>query len=159
MSTVLSKIAVLAGGWPDGIFLNNWVAPCKPAQCDYFVVIFQVAQNQLKFDMSTLPVFFFKNAENMDKIELNSNPPPPPPSSLSVSKQCRISILDSQNTVRVSFMLLVGGGGGGLSRTCLKPCFSACGKKCTAIFSQKKSQHAKFQRILSNLENRYEIVT
>ena len=32
---------------------NNWSAPCKPAWCDDFVVIFQVAQNQLKFGMPT----------------------------------------------------------------------------------------------------------
>ena len=40
-----------------------------PIICDYVVAIFQVAQNQLKFGMSTLFVlknitgFFFKNAE------------------------------------------------------------------------------------------------
>ena len=71
--------------------------------------------------------------KNMDKIASNSTP-----TSLPVSKQRRISILESQNTVSVSFTLLVvvvGGGGtrraGGLSRTCLKPCFPACGKKST----------------------------
>ena len=48
---------------------KNWVVPCKPAPIDYFVAIFQVAQDRLKFCMSNLfvlkyvPVFFFKNAE------------------------------------------------------------------------------------------------
>ena len=52
------------------------------------------------------------------------------------------------------------GEGGGLSRTCFKPCFPACGKKTAGTFcSQKSSRHTKFQWILSNLENRYEIVT
>ena len=32
-------------------------------------------------------------------------------------------------------------------------------KNCRDIFSQKRSQHAKLQPILSNLENRYAIVT
>ena len=47
--------------------------------------------------------------------------------------------------------------GGGLSRACLKACFLACGKKHRDIFWRKKSQHAKFQRIPSNLKNRIKI--
>ena len=70
-----------------------------------------------------------------------------------------------QTTVHVTFYAIGGrwGGGGGvariagewgslLSRTCLKPCFLACGEKCRDIFSQKRSR-------MPNLENRYEIVT
>ena len=52
----------------------------------------------------------------------------------------------------------IGGEGGGLSRACLKPRFPTCGKK-TDIFWHKKSQHAKFQRIPSNLNNCNEIGT
>ena len=132
--------------------ITNWVAPCKPAPNDYFIVIFQVAQNRLKFGMSNLfvlknvpVVFFFKNAETSGQICVKFNPPPPPPPSLSVSKQRRISIFEGQNTVHVSFTLvggrLRGGGGGGggeLSRMCLKPCFPACGTKNTGTFFNTK---------------------
>ena len=99
---------------------SNWRAPCKPAPNDYFVSIFQVAPNRLKFGMSTLCVlknvpvgFFFKNAETSGQNCVKFPPPPPP--SLSISKQRRISIFEGQNTVHVSFTLLVGdwGGGGG----------------------------------------------
>ena len=82
---------------------------------DNFVAIFQVAQNPLKFAMLTLFVltclFFFsrKQKYNMDKIARKFPPPFP---SLSVSKQRRISILESQNTVCVCCTLLEGWGGG-----------------------------------------------
>ena len=49
---------------------DNWTAPCKPGPSDYFVAIFQVAQNPMKFVMLTLSVWknvpvasFFKQAE------------------------------------------------------------------------------------------------
>ena len=59
---------------------HNWVAPCKPAPCDYFVMIFQVAQNQLEFGMSTLFVLkrrpcVFKNAEKYGQNCVKFNPP------------------------------------------------------------------------------------
>ena len=130
---------------------SNWVAPWKPARCDYFVAIFQVAKNRLKFAMSTLFVlknarFFFRECRKTWTKHHEIQPPP----SLSVSKQRRISILDGQNTVRVSFTLLEGGrgwgcekgggggGGRGLSRTWLKPCFTACGKKTPGHFFYRK---------------------
>ena len=98
------------------ITTNNWVAPCKPAPNDYFIAIFQVASNQLKFGMSTLfvlkyvpVVFFFKNAETYGQNCVKFNPPP----SLFVSKQRRISIFEGQNTVHVSFTLLEGDWGRG----------------------------------------------
>ena len=78
-------------------------------------------------------------------------PPPPPP--LYVSKQCRISILENQNTVRVSFTLLVRGrggsarrAGGGPSRTCLKPCFPACRKNAGTFFHRKGVSMPNFSR-------------
>ena len=49
--------------------------------------------------------------------------------------------------------------GGGLSRTCLKLVSTLVEKNCRDVFSQNRSRHAKFQPILSNLENCYEIVT
>ena len=63
----------------------------------------------------------------MEKIAQKSPPP-----SLSVSKQRRMALPESQNTVCVFYA--IGGGwggegvqdGGGLSRTCLKPCFPQC---------------------------------
>ena len=47
--------------------------------------------------------------------------------------------------MRVCFMLLEGGGGdcemgGGLSRTCLKPCFPACGEK-TQLGKSLRNRH------------------
>ena len=61
----------------------NWMAPKKLAPSDKFVVIFQVAQNPLKFAMSILfvlknvRVFLSRRQRNMDKIAWKSNPPPP----------------------------------------------------------------------------------
>ena len=62
----------------------NWRAPCKPAPNDYFVAIFQVAPNQLKFGVSTLfvlknvCVFFPQSGKQGFKHILESSPPPPP---------------------------------------------------------------------------------
>ena len=51
------------------------------------------------------------------------------------------------------------GGGGGEFDTILSICFCIRKKKIHRdIFQHKKSRHAKFQPIQSNLENRYEIV-
>ena len=72
-------------------FLYDWVALCQPAPSDYFVAIFQVAQNQLKFGMSTpfvlknVPVGFFKNAEKYGQNCINFKLPPPPPPPLAPS--------------------------------------------------------------------------
>ena len=96
------------------------------------------------------PGFFFKNAEKYGQNCVKFNPP-----SLSVSKQRRISILESQNTVRVSFTLLeggLGGGGGGLSRTCLKPCFPACGKKRKGNFFTEKESACQISADSEQLE-------
>ena len=99
-------------------------------------------------------VFFFQEGK---KYGQNcSNSPSPPPLSLSLSL-CLSPNNVGFRSLRTKTLL---DGGGGLSRTCLKPCFPACGKKKHRdIFSQKKSRHGKFQRILSNLENRYKIAT
>ena len=85
---------------------NNWRAPWKGGVSTYFTAIFQVARNPLKFGMPTLFVledvhlfFFLRRQKNMDKIVQKC--PPPPRLSLSISKQRRISILESQNTVCV----------------------------------------------------------
>ena len=65
------------------------------------------------FGLKNIPVFFFKNAEKYGQNCIKFNPPPPPPPPPpSVSKQRRISILESQNTVRVFYA--IGGGGGGV---------------------------------------------
>ena len=65
------------------VCVYNWVAPCKLAPNDYFVAIFKVAPNRLKFGMSTLfvlkniPVGFFSRMQkHMDKIVSNSIPLP-----------------------------------------------------------------------------------
>ena len=61
------------------------MAPCKSAPNDYFVAIFQVSPNRLKFGMSTLCVlknvpvgFYFKNAETSGQNCVKFNPPPLP---------------------------------------------------------------------------------
>ena len=92
-----------------GRMKSNWVAPCKPARCDCFVAIFQVAQSRLKFGMTTLfvlkndPVFFFSRMQKkMDEIAWNSTPTP----SLCVRLQTTYDfILESQNTVRVFYAI------------------------------------------------------
>ena len=104
----------------------------------------QVAQNPLKFAMSTLfvlknvpVVFFSRRQKSMDKIAWKSTPPPP-------------SLCPSPNNI----------GFWPLRAKTLCVCFFPClWWKKPEFFSQKKSRHGKFQRILSNLENRYEFVT
>ena len=82
----------------------NWRAPCKAAPSDYFLAIFQVAPNRLKFGMSTLfvlknvPVFFSTSGEA--RLQTHSwkftpcpsrTPPPPPQSpSNSVKDTCTV---------------------------------------------------------------------
>ena len=62
--------------------------------CTDFIAIFQGAQNLLKLAMLTLFVYkkplFFKQAETYGQNCVNVSP-----LSLSVSKQCRISILEN----------------------------------------------------------------
>ena len=115
-------------------FANNW-----RALCTYFAMIFQVAWNPLKFGMPTLfvPVFFQEGRKIWTKLQ--ENPPLPPPPSLSVSKQCRISILESQNTLRVCFTLLEGGGGGGgIFKNMFEALFPCLWKKYTDILLTQK---------------------
>ena len=103
--------------------------------------------------MSTLFVlkmsgFFFQKCRKKWTKLCEIHPPP----SLSISKQHRISILEIQNTVHVSFTLLEGGGGvrrmggggggGGLSRMCLKPC-SPLVEKNAGTFSADSEQLEK----------------
>ena len=65
---------------------------------------------------------FFKQAE---KYVQNSTTP----LSLSVSKQCRILRTKTLCMCVLTVFPPLGERGGGLSWTCLKPCFPACGKK------------------------------
>ena len=148
---------------------RNWRAPWKAGVSTYFVAIFRVARNPLKFGMPILfvlknaPVFFFK-AEKYGPNYTKIHPPLP----LCPSPNIVGFRLFGTKTLCmcVCFTPLEGGGGRGgqkggcgLSRVCLKPRFPACGKKHRDIFWHKKSQHAKFQRIPSNLKksqrNRY----
>ena len=110
------------------------------------------------FCVKTFPcVFSFKKAEKYGPHYMKIDPPPPPtppPPPVSVSKHCRIPIVwELKHCPCVCFTPLdraEGGGGGGLSRACLKPRFPACEKKHGDIFWHKKSQHAKFQLEKSN---------
>ena len=71
------------GAWNRGLthcllFISpNWVAPCKPAQCGYFVFWYAI-WDVYSFCVKKCPCVFFKNAQKMDKIVWNSSPPPPP---------------------------------------------------------------------------------
>ena len=116
-------------GLDKGTSKHKWVAPCKPAPNDYFVAIFQVAPNRLKFGMSTL--FVLKNVPVGFFSLCQINPPPPLYSSPNNVE------FRSLRAKTLSFTLLEGDWGGGckkvgggeLSRMCLKSCFPACGKK------------------------------
>ena len=86
----------------------------------------------------------------MNKILWNSTPPPPPlcPS----PKDVGFRSLRAQ-TLCVSFTLL------DFQERVWSLVFPLVEKKHRDVFSQKRSRHANFQRILSNLRNRYVIIT
>ena len=139
-------------------YKHIWRAPSKGGVCTYFVAIFQVARNPLKFGMPILfvlkhvPVFFFQESRKI-WTKLHENPSPLCPSPNIVGFRS----LRTKTLCMCVFYAIGGWGGGGLSRACLKPRFPACEKeKQRDIFWHKKSQHAKFQRIPGNLKNRTE---
>ena len=135
----------------------KWQLQAGPIYYDDFIAIVQVAQNRLKFGMSTLfvlrnvPVYFSRMQKNIDKTTWNSTPPLCPSPNIGFqslrAKTLCMCLLRYWSEVCVCVWGGGGGGGGGLSRTCSKPFFPACEKK-------NHSRHAKFQSILSNLENR-----
>ena len=93
----------------------------------------------------------------MDQIGRKSTPLP-----VSISKRCRVSIVENWNVHACVLHHWRGEGrrvGGGLSRARLKPRFPSCEKKNTGKSFDTKSQHAKFQQIPSNLKNHNEIGT
>ena len=86
---------------------SKWRAPWKGGMCTYFVAIFQVAWNSLKFDMATLfvlknaSVFFFsRRQKNMDQVVQKS-----------ISRHCRISILGELKHCMCVFYTIGGLGG------------------------------------------------
>ena len=140
--------------WSSLKCICNWKGPCKPAPSGDFVGIFQVAQNPLKFAMPTL--FLWKNVPVFHKRE-NKAPntflkaPSPSPSNClkhtcTVFWLSRIELLRCLETDR-------GRGGGGVFSPQFCLYVSASLKK--GHFSTARSRHGKFQRILSNLENRH----
>ena len=107
-------------GTPRTGCLHNWVAPCKPAPNDYFVAIFQVAPNRLKFGMSTL--FVLKGAifSRMQKIwkKLCQIHPPPPPALPLCSSRNNVEFRSLRAKTLCMCLLrywreIEGGGGGG----------------------------------------------
>ena len=126
---------------------------------------FPSCSDRLKFDMSTLFVlknirFFFQERRKIWTKLRQIQPPLLCPSPNNIGFR---SFRASQTTVRVFCTLLLGGGGGGEVGVDFQECawilVSRLWKKnCRDIFSQKR-RHAEFERILSNLENHYEIVT
>ena len=87
------------------------------ASRDNFVAIVQIAQNWLKFGMSTLFVlknvlgFFFQECRKRTTKLREIHPPPPPPPPLCLSPNIgRISIFEGQNTACLTLMGEVGWG-------------------------------------------------
>ena len=106
-----------------------WRSPCKLAPNDYFVAIFQVAPNWLKFGMSTLSVlknvrvFFHKRGSKASNTFLKVHPPrpsrtpPPPPPAISLQWRKRhmhsVLALKDRNSMLFGDGQSKGGGGGG----------------------------------------------
>ena len=90
--------------WPK----NNWRAPSKRGVCTYFVVIFQVARNPLKFGVPILfvlknvPVFFSKAEKHGPNCTKPALPPPSP---------CVRLQTELKHCACVCFTPLEGGGG------------------------------------------------
>ena len=96
----------------------------------------------------------FLEAEKYGPNCTKTHPPPPLPLCLSPNIVGFRSL--RTKTLCMCFTPLEGGGqkgGGGGGWKPLKPRFPTCGKKQRDIFWHKKNQHAKFQRIPSNLNN------
>ena len=118
------------------------MAPGKLAQSDNFVAIFQVAKNPLRFAMLTL--FVLKNVTMLFCqgttiwTKLHENPPPPPTPPLCPSPNNVGFRSLRAKTLCMCIVRYWRGEGGGLSRTCLKPCFHACGRKTQGYFFTEK---------------------
>ena len=112
----------------------------------------------------SLRFFLFQEGRNIwTKLCQIQPPPPSSPPSLFVSKQRRISIFEGHKHCACVFYAIGGrlggrgreGGGGGVNfQDCVWSLASPLvEKKDRDIFQHKKSRHAKFQPIQSNLEN------
>ena len=94
---------------------SSWKGPCKLATSGDFVAIFQVAQNLLKFAMSTLFVlnvlgFFFQEGGNL-WTKLCENPPPPPPLLCPSPNNVGFQSLRAKTLLCVFYAIGRGGGG------------------------------------------------
>ena len=106
--------------------MPNWRAPWKGGVSTYFVAIFQVARNPLKFGMLTLfvsknvPVFFFPQAGKRGfKHALESpHPPLPPPPPSNVVKHTHAQCFSSQGSESYNVWRRTQGGGGGGGFSC-----------------------------------------
>ena len=111
---------------PIRVIQGNWRAPWKGGICTYFVAIFQVAWNPLKFGM---------NVRVFSRTNLHKNPAPPPLLSLFVHLQTMLDFDPWELKDCACVFYAIGGGrGGGLSRTCLRPCFPTCGTQTQGHF-------------------------
>ena len=115
------------------------------------------------FCVKRCPCFFFKKAENMDQIARKSTPPPLP---LCLSPNIVGFRLLRTTTLCMCVFYAIGGGGGGggrrevdLQERVWSLIYPLVQKKQRDIFWHKKSRHAKFQQIPSNLKNRNKIGT
>ena len=119
---------------------NNWRAPWKGGVCTYFVAIFQVARNPLKFGMPTLLVLkrsmlFFQEGRKIWTNMCENPPPPPPLLSLSLSLSPNIVGFRSLRTKTLCMCVCYGIGGGRDFQECLRPRFPTCGKKTWTFFN------------------------
>ena len=141
----------------------NWRAPCKPAPNDYFVAIYQVPPNRLKFGMPTLfvlknvPVFFFPQAGKQGfKHILESSPPPPlsctPPPPPSISLQYRkrhmhsVLALKDRNSTLFGDEQRGGGGGGWIWHNFVHMFLHSWKKTTGTFFNTKRVDMPNFSR-------------
>ena len=95
----------------------NWKAPWKGGICTYFVAIFEVAWNPLKFGMPILFVLengrvFFQEGRKI-WTKLRENPPPPPPPSLCPSPNI-VGFWSLRTKTLCMCVFYANGGGGGV---------------------------------------------
>ena len=136
----------------------DWGKPCEmsPAPNDYFVAIFQVAPNRLKFGMSTLfvlknvpVVFFFKNAETYGQNCVKFNPSPPLPL---CSSPNNVEFRSLRAKTLCMCLLrywreIEGGGGGGCEKVGGRVNFQECfWSLASPLVEQKTQEHFLTQK-------------
>ena len=135
---------------------------CDFLSCSESTEIWHADLFVLKMSLWFVCFFLSRRQKNMDRIARHPPFPTPPPTLCPSPDNTGFWNLRGKTpcVFVVCYWRRGGGGRGGerwgwISRTCLKPCFPACGEK-RDIYHHKKSRHAKFP---SNLKNSREIGT